>query len=182
VRSTTKTFVGLASLGVLVASAKFGLPAVAVAATPVTNTASDTATETPTPTPTPTTDSTTTSKKTTTAKSSTTTTKKTTSSSSSSTSTSTSTSTGTTASATSKTSSNVSYQFGDVKLEVVKKGGKITDVNCITCTATKGRSAAFPTLISSAISANGSGFGNLGGATYTTNAFKQALDNALGKF
>jgi hypothetical protein len=37
-------------------------------------------------------------------------------------------------------------------------------------------------LISAAISANGSGFGNLGGATYTTNAFKQALDNALGKF
>ena len=181
-RSTTKTFVGLASLGVLVASAKFGLPAVAVAATPVTNTASDTATETPTSTPTPTTDSTTTTKKKTTAKSSTTTKKKTTSSSSSSTSTSTSTSTGTTASATSKTSSNVSYQFGDVKLEVVKKGGKITDVNCLTCTATKGRSAAFPTLISSAISANGSGFGNLGGATYTTNAFKQALDNALGKF
>jgi uncharacterized protein with FMN-binding domain len=32
------------------------------------------------------------------------------------------------------------------------------------------------------MSAQGSGFGNISGATYTTEAFKQALDSALGKF
>ena len=69
-----------------------------------------------------------------------------------------------------------------MKLKVTKKSGVITDVTCVTCTATNGREGAFDPLIAAAISANGSDFGNLGGATYTTDAFKQALDNALGKF
>jgi uncharacterized protein with FMN-binding domain len=69
-----------------------------------------------------------------------------------------------------------------VELKVTKKSGVITDVTCVTCTATGGRQRAFSSLISEAISANGSDFGNLGGATYTTDAFKQALDDALGKF
>jgi uncharacterized protein with FMN-binding domain len=33
-----------------------------------------------------------------------------------------------------------------------------------------------------AIQAQGASFGNLSGATYTTNAFKQALSSALAKF
>jgi uncharacterized protein with FMN-binding domain len=32
-----------------------------------------------------------------------------------------------------------------------------------------------------AIQANGSNFGNLSGATYTTDAYKQAVDSALSK-
>lgn len=172
-RSSTKTFVGLASLGVLVATAKFGLPAAAVASTTNATTSTDVAASgsTTQPATTKPTQSTSTSTKST--KSTTTTTKKTTTTTKKTTS---------TASATSRTSGAVSYKYGTVQLQVVKKSGKITDVNCITCSATGGRQAAFSSLISASISANGSNFGNIGGATFTTSAFKQALDNALGKF
>jgi uncharacterized protein with FMN-binding domain len=36
-------------------------------------------------------------------------------------------------------------------------------------------------LVTDAISANGSNFANLSGATYTTDAFKQALESAISK-
>jgi uncharacterized protein with FMN-binding domain len=49
-------------------------------------------------------------------------------------------------------------------------------------TATHGRQSAFSPLVQAAIAANGTNFGNLSGATYTTDAFKQALESALGKF
>jgi uncharacterized protein with FMN-binding domain len=60
--------------------------------------------------------------------------------------------------------------------------GKITSVNLIQAVATGGRQRAFSLLQSAAVSAQGSNFGNVGGATYTTDAFKQALDSALAKF
>jgi uncharacterized protein with FMN-binding domain len=82
----------------------------------------------------------------------------------------------------SQTSSSVRYRFGTVQLKVTKKGSNITSVDCLNCTATNGRSAAFASLKAAAVSSNGSNFGNLGGATYTTDAFKQALDSALAKF
>jgi uncharacterized protein with FMN-binding domain len=37
-------------------------------------------------------------------------------------------------------------------------------------------------LAEAAVNANGSNFGNVSGATFTTQAFKQALESALGKF
>lgn len=181
-RSATKTFVGLAGIGVLVATAKLGLPTPSAAVENIavsTGTDSTTSEVTATPTPTPTTKTTTKS-----------TTKKTTKSSTSTTSgTGTTTATPTptptpapVASSVSKTSSSISYRFGVVQVKVTKKGNDITSVDCLNCTATKGRSSAFPTLQAQAVSSNGSNFGNLGGATYTTDAFKQALDNALAKF
>mgnify|MGYP000181481437 CR=1 FL=1 len=65
---------------------------------------------------------------------------------------------------------------------MTKSGGKITAVNLIQAGATHGREAAFSPLVQAAIQAQGSGFGNLSGATFTTEAFKQALDSALSKF
>jgi uncharacterized protein with FMN-binding domain len=65
---------------------------------------------------------------------------------------------------------------------VTKANGKITAVNLLQEGATGGRQGAFPYLVQYAIQANGSNFGNLGGATFTTDAFKQSLESALAKF
>ena len=69
-----------------------------------------------------------------------------------------------------------------VQVKVTKKSGKITAVSLLKATATKGRDAAFPSLVDATISNNGTSFGNLSGATYTTDAFKKAVNNALAKF
>lgn len=81
-----------------------------------------------------------------------------------------------------KKSKTVGYKYGNVQLSVTKSGGQITAIKMLQADATNGRGAVFPDLISYAKSANGTGFGNIGGATYTTEAFKAALDSALGKF
>ncbi len=75
----------------------------------------------------------------------------------------------------------ISYRFGTVQVSVTKANGKITAVNLIQAQASAGRDQAFSYLVTDAITANGSNFGNLSGATYTTSAFKQALDSAISK-
>jgi uncharacterized protein with FMN-binding domain len=82
----------------------------------------------------------------------------------------------------SKTGDSVESGFGPVQVKVTKVDGKITEITYLQSVATKGRSAAFPYLVQYAIQANGSNFGNISGATYTTNAFKQSLESALAKF
>jgi uncharacterized protein with FMN-binding domain len=69
-----------------------------------------------------------------------------------------------------------------VQVSVTKKNGKITSVDLLQATATKGRDSAFPTLVQATIDNNGTSFGNLSGATYTTDAYKKAVKNALSKF
>jgi len=81
-----------------------------------------------------------------------------------------------------KSGSSINYRYGTVQVSVTKSGGKITAVNMLQSGATGGRQGAFPYLTQYAVSANGSGFGNLGGATFTTDAFKQSLESALAKF
>ncbi len=75
----------------------------------------------------------------------------------------------------------IQYRYGVIQVEVVRAGGKITAVNMIQSDATAGREQAFPYLTDYAIQAQGSNFGNLSGATFTTEAFKQALDSAISK-
>lgn len=65
---------------------------------------------------------------------------------------------------------------------MTKANGKITEITYLQAVATHGRAGAFPYLVQYAIAANGSNFANLKGATYTTNAFKQSLEDALAKF
>ena len=91
-------------------------------------------------------------------------------------------STTTTGAAATKSGSVVESGFGTVQVEVTKSNGKITDITMLQANATHGRAAAFPYLIQNAITANGANFANLSGATYTTNAFKQSLEAALAKF
>lgn len=81
-----------------------------------------------------------------------------------------------------KTGDSVESGFGPVQVKVTKVDGKITEITYLQSVATKGRAAAFPYLVQYAIQANGSNFGNISGATYTTNAFKQSLESALAKF
>ena len=71
--------------------------------------------------------------------------------------------------------------YGTVQLEVTSTNGKITKITEVQATANNGREAAFPYLKKYAIEANGSSFGNLSGATYTTDAYKQALNSAISK-
>jgi len=79
------------------------------------------------------------------------------------------------------TSDQIPYEYGFVELTVTKSAGKLSAINVGGSTATDGREQAYPILVDEAIKAQGSSFGNLGGATYTTDAFKKALDNAISK-
>lgn len=83
----------------------------------------------------------------------------------------------------SKTGDPVTYKYGVIQLEVVKSGSTITVVNLIQL-GTKGPDwAVVPGMLAdAAVSANGSSFGNVSGATFTTQAFKSALESALAKF
>ena len=75
----------------------------------------------------------------------------------------------------------IQYRYGTVQVEVVRSGGKISKINMLQSDATEGRQAAFPSLIQAAIDAQGSNFGNLSNATFTSEAFKLALDSAISK-
>lgn len=91
--------------------------------------------------------------------------------------------TSTVATSVAKTGSAINYKYGTIQLEVVKSGSKITSINLIQV-STKGREwASVPSmLVTTAIAAQGSGFGNISGATFSTQAFKSALESALAKF
>lgn len=82
----------------------------------------------------------------------------------------------------SKTGDAQSYRYGVIQVTVTKTGSKITDISLDQAGATGGRQAAFDPLVNAAIQAQGSSFGNVGGATYTTETFKTALESALAKF
>jgi uncharacterized protein with FMN-binding domain len=79
----------------------------------------------------------------------------------------------------SATGNAIDYRYGTVQLKVTKTGGKIDTIDLVQAGATAGREQAFSMLVDAAVKANGTGFGNVSGATYTTDAFKQALDSAL---
>jgi uncharacterized protein with FMN-binding domain len=78
----------------------------------------------------------------------------------------------------------VKYKYGTVQVTVTKTGTSITNINMDQAGATSGRSKSFPYLVSLALSAQNSTFDTsmLSGATFSVNAFKQALDNALAQF
>jgi uncharacterized protein with FMN-binding domain len=81
-----------------------------------------------------------------------------------------------------KTGAAVQYRYGVIQVSVTKSNGKVTGVDLIQQGATGGRQAAFTYLVDLAIQANGTSFGNLSGATFTVDAFKQSMESALAKF
>lgn len=174
-RSATKTFVGLAGLGIMVAAAKAGMPLPdnsVVVADPAGN-PSATATPTPTATPSPTATATAGPKPRATTKPKPTAT---------ATPTATPTPTPPPSGAVSKTSAAINYEFGTIQVKVTKDGGNITDVTYLQATYTRVPSGTMSYLVNASIQANGSNFTKVSRATVTTNAYKQALESALGKF
>jgi hypothetical protein len=89
---------------------------------------------------------------------------------------------GTTATEVTKTGTSIRYRFGTIQVSVTKTAGKITAVNLLQAGATGGRGQAFDFLVQYTIDAQGSSFGNISGATYTTDAYKQSLNAALAQF
>jgi uncharacterized protein with FMN-binding domain len=78
------------------------------------------------------------------------------------------------------TSQTVQYRYGRIQLEIAVTDGALTDINLLQATTEgRGYDQAPPILVNAALQAGGTNFGNLSGATFTTQAFKQALDDAL---
>ena len=81
-----------------------------------------------------------------------------------------------------KTGNAIRYNFGTYQVSVTKTDGSITAVNLIQSGYTRVPQGTNNWLVASAIASQGSSFGNISRATYTTMAFKDALDSALAKF
>ena len=81
----------------------------------------------------------------------------------------------------SATSDAIDYRYGTIQVKVTKTNGKITAVDLVQAQATAGREQAFSYLVTDTIKANGTSFGTRGGATFTTDAFKQAVESAISK-
>lgn len=75
----------------------------------------------------------------------------------------------------------VDYRYGAIQLEVTETGGKIDSIKEVQATASQGFEAAFPLLNEAAIAAQSTDFANLSGATYSSDAYKEALADALSK-
>ena len=104
-------------------------------------------------------------------------------SSSSSGSTSTSTSTASLKDGT-YTGTSEQTRFGNVQVEVVISGGKITDVKALHLTDAEGRSVqisnyAAPILRKEVLASQSAKVSNVGGATYTTDGYLSSLQSAL---
>ena len=82
----------------------------------------------------------------------------------------------------SATGDAIYYRYGTIQVEVVKTDKSITAINLLQA-STKGREyQTVPSiLVNAALSSQGTGFGNVSGATFTSEAFRSALESALGK-
>jgi uncharacterized protein with FMN-binding domain len=79
------------------------------------------------------------------------------------------------------TSDVIQYRYGQVELEVTATAGKIEKIVEKQASTSRGWETAVPVLNKAAMDAQGANFGNLSGATFITEAYKQALSNALSK-
>ena len=172
-RSSSKTFVGLAGLGILVAAARAGmpLPEPSAIATEPTATATPTATGTPTPTATATA-----------APKPGTKPKPTKKPAATATATPTPTPPPATGTAVSKTSAAINYEYGTIQVKVTKDAGNITAVSYLKSSSTRLPTGTLAYLVNASIQANGSNFTKVSRATITTDAYKRALEDALAKF
>ena len=75
----------------------------------------------------------------------------------------------------------VEYRYGVIEIEVTATAGKIEKITELQAGASSGYDQAFPILNEEALKAQSADFGNISGATFTTEAYKQALSSALSK-
>jgi uncharacterized protein with FMN-binding domain len=82
----------------------------------------------------------------------------------------------------SKNSDVIEYKYGVLQISMTLLSKKITEVSVIQGDLTNGRKEAYEILTDATIQVQGTDYGNVSGATYTTEAFKLAVNSALGKF
>lgn len=75
----------------------------------------------------------------------------------------------------------IQYRYGVVQLEVTANNGKIEKIKEIHADTTAGWESAIPELNKAAMEAQSADFGNLSGATFIAEAYKEALASALSK-
>ena len=79
------------------------------------------------------------------------------------------------------TSDVINYKYGVVQISLTAVGTDVTNVTLLQGDASYGRDVAYTALIDATVQTDGINYGNVSGATFTTDAFKQAVTNALGK-
>ncbi len=79
------------------------------------------------------------------------------------------------------TGDQIEYRYGIIQLEITATAGKIETINELRADTTEGWQSAIPILNEEAIKAQKADFGNLSGATFTTQAYQQALASAISK-
>ena len=79
------------------------------------------------------------------------------------------------------TSDLVTYEYGVIQIGMTAVDGTLTNVEVLQGDTSFGRDQTYSALIRATISAQGTNFGNYSGATFTTEAFRSAVANALGK-
>ena len=87
----------------------------------------------------------------------------------------------TTTTAQTVTGDAINYRYGTMQLEITASAGKITNINEIQATTSRGYEQAVPLLHQAALSASSANFGNVSGATFASDAYKQALASAISK-
>lgn len=75
----------------------------------------------------------------------------------------------------------IQYRYGTVQLEITASNGKLESINDLFVETTPGWEEAVPVIHEAAMQAQSADFGNVSGATFTTEAYKQALASALSK-
>jgi uncharacterized protein with FMN-binding domain len=75
----------------------------------------------------------------------------------------------------------IEYRFGVIELEVTATNGKIEKITELQATASPDWLSAIPILNDAALKAQKADFGNLSGATFTTQAYQQSLASAISK-
>lgn len=75
----------------------------------------------------------------------------------------------------------IEYKYGVVQISLTTTDGKITSVTLLQGDASYGRDVAYQALINATIQTQGINYGNVSGATFTTDAFKKAVSNAISK-
>lgn len=75
----------------------------------------------------------------------------------------------------------IQYRYGVIELEITATNGKIEKIHEIQATASPNWMSAIPVLHDAALKAQKADFGNLSGATFSTQAYQQALASAISK-
>jgi uncharacterized protein with FMN-binding domain len=75
----------------------------------------------------------------------------------------------------------VEYRYGVIQIEITATAGKLDKINLLQQQASPGWEQAFPILNEEALAASSSNIANVSGATFTTQAYQQALSSAISK-